>query len=52
MSYHGTETCHFGFEVRNEVKGPETKFLSHGNIKGCVRYIFACLFCMSKREHL
>ena len=20
MSYQGTETCHFGFEVRNEVK--------------------------------
>ena len=33
MSYQGTETCHFGFEVRNEVKEPETKFLlSHGNL--------------------
>ena len=21
-------------------------------VKGCVRYIFANLFCMSKREHL
>ena len=21
-------------------------------LKGCVRYIFACLFCLSKREHL
>ena len=21
-------------------------------LKGCVRYIFASLFCMSKREHL
>ena len=20
-------------------------------LKGCVRYIFACLVCMSKREH-
>ena len=33
ISYQGTETCHFGFEVRNEVEEPETKFLlSHGNI--------------------
>ena len=33
MSYQGTETCRFGFEVRNEVKEPETKFLlSHGNL--------------------
>ena len=33
MSYHGTETCRFGFEVRNEVKEPETKFLlNHGNL--------------------
>ena len=32
MSYQGTETCHFGFEVRDEVKEPEKKFLlSHGN---------------------
>ena len=22
------------------------------DLKGCVRYIFASLFCMSKREHL
>ena len=27
MSYQGTETFRFGFEVRNEVKKPETKFL-------------------------
>ena len=33
MSYQGTETCHFRFEVRNEVKEPEIKFLlSHGNL--------------------
>ena len=33
MFYQGTETCRFGFEVRNEVKEPETKFLlSHGNL--------------------
>ena len=25
--YQSTETCRFGFEVRNEVKGLETKFL-------------------------
>ena len=32
MSYEGTETCRFGFEVRNEGKKTETKFLlSHGN---------------------
>ena len=32
MSYEGTETGRFGFEVRNEVKLPETKFLlSHEN---------------------
>ena len=28
MSYQGTETCCFGFKVRNEVEEPETKFLS------------------------
>ena len=27
MSYQGAETCRFGFEVRNEVKEPETMFL-------------------------
>ena len=27
MFYQGTETCHFGFEVRNEVKETEMKFL-------------------------
>ena len=33
MSYQGTETWLFGFEVRNEVKEPETKsLLSHGNL--------------------
>ena len=33
MSYEGIETCRFGFEVRNEVNEPETKFLlSHGNL--------------------
>ena len=33
MSYQGTETCCFGFEVRNEVKEPETEFLlSHANL--------------------
>ena len=33
MSYQGTETCRFGFEVRNEVKEPETKFLlNQGNL--------------------
>ena len=33
MSDHGTEICCFGFEVRKEVKEPETKFfLSHGNL--------------------
>ena len=26
MSYHGTEPCRSGFEVRNEVKDPKTKF--------------------------
>ena len=26
--------------------------LTNINIKGCICYIFACLFCMSKREHL
>ena len=32
MSYQGTETCHFDFEVKNKVKEPDTKFLlSHGN---------------------
>ena len=25
---------------------------SQCNLKGCVRYIFASLFCMSNREHL
>ena len=34
MFYQGTEICRFGFEVRNEVKEPETKFLlSHGNLQ-------------------
>ena len=33
MSDHGTEICCFGFEVRKEVKEPETKFfLSHGSL--------------------
>ena len=33
MSYQGTKTYHFGFEVRNEVKEPETKvLLSHENL--------------------
>ena len=33
MSYQGTETFRFGFEVRNEVKEPETKFLlNHRNL--------------------
>ena len=33
MSHQGTDTCHFGFKARNEVKEPETKFLlSHGNL--------------------
>ena len=33
MSYQGTETYCFGFEVTNEVKELETKFLlSHGNL--------------------
>ena len=33
MSHRGTETCRFGFEVRNEVNEPGTKFLlSHGNL--------------------
>ena len=33
MSYQSTETCRFGFELRNEVKEPETKFLlSHENL--------------------
>ena len=33
MSHQGTETCHFGFEVRDEVKEPEKKFLvSHGKL--------------------
>ena len=27
MYYQGIETCRFGFEVKNEVKEPETKFL-------------------------
>ena len=27
MLYQGTENCCFGFEVRNEVKEPETKSL-------------------------
>ena len=27
MSYQGTETCRFGFKIRNEVKEPETKFV-------------------------
>ena len=27
-------------------------FKSWDEIKGCVCYIFASLFCMSKREHL
>ena len=32
MSYQGTETDCFGFEVRKEVKEPEKKFLlSHEN---------------------
>ena len=31
--YQGTETCRFGFEVRNKVKEPESKFLlNHGNL--------------------
>ena len=29
-----------------------TGALGLGVLKGCVRYIFASLFCMSKREHL
>ena len=33
MSYKGTKTCCFGFEVRNEVKEPEIMFLlSHENL--------------------
>ena len=33
MSYQGTETCRFRFEVRNVLKKRETKFLSsHGNL--------------------
>ena len=33
MSYQGTETCCFGFGVRNEVKELETKFLlNNGNL--------------------
>ena len=36
MFYQGTETCDFGFEVRNKVKEPETKlFLSHENFSFC-----------------
>ena len=33
MPYQGIKTCHFGFEVRNEVKEAETKFLlNHRNL--------------------
>ena len=36
MSDQGIETCRFGFEVRKEVKEPETKFKkvkqSYGNL--------------------
>ena len=30
---------------------PNNKFYNEAVLKGCVRYIFASLFCMSKREH-
>ena len=30
----------------------QLKFFDDYILKGCVCYIFACLFCMSKREHL
>ena len=33
--------------MRNFLVAPYT-----GIVKGCVRYIFITLFCMSKREHL
>ena len=30
----------------------ETGKFRTDNLKGCIRYIFVSLFCMSKREHL
>ena len=34
------------------VVGWKSEGVYTSTLKGCVRYIFASLFCMSKREHL
>ena len=48
------KTLERGFinSLTNEYTGYMLYFLKFEVVKGCVCYIFASLFCMSRREHL
>ena len=40
--------------INNKINGLHERVLriAYNDFKGCVRYIFASLFCMPKRQHL